>query len=76
MSEATFGVGPESHKPNARWRATSARPSPAHSAALDGRAHACLDDPRSAVAHPVGEEGGKLSRAVPFRLRLDHLSGR
>jgi hypothetical protein len=42
-------------------------------APLGGRADARLDEPLSAAAHPVGEEGGDLSRAVAFRVCLDHL---
>ncbi len=40
-----------------------------------GRTHARLDEPLSAVAHAVGEDSGALSRAGPWCLCLDHLSG-
>ena len=38
------------------------------------RTHA--DEPLSAAAHPVGEEGGELSRAVAFGVCRDYLSSR
>lgn len=70
------GVGVDgAHSPSRRRSAGHARASRRSGAPLGGGTHTLLDEPPSAVAHPVGKEGGELVGSAPFCVCLDYLSG-